>query len=208
MWRRGLVGAGSLDVTWLLALVADALLCLAGAIPAEMSDLATVVALLTLSAVARHVTVTAAAVAGSSSTAAGAAKASSIAATVAAGTTLRAVTSNVTNFATLVAFAATTATVAGTASKSARSTTCSLVRAVTRDMACLATSVAGLFFRRLRAFSAHMACTAAVEASWGASLRAIARLVGCVTAVEAAASTTGSSTTALEIHLLCECIEA
>lgn len=47
-----LVGALSLDVTWLLALVAGALVAgLGGAVAGEMSDLATVVTLLSLGAV-------------------------------------------------------------------------------------------------------------------------------------------------------------
>lgn len=51
MWG-GLVGALSLDVTGLLALVAGALAgCLGGAVSGEMTNFTTVVALLTLGAV-------------------------------------------------------------------------------------------------------------------------------------------------------------
>lgn len=64
-----LVRALSLDVTWLLALITGTLAgCFGGAVSGEMAYFAAVVALLTLGAVARHVAVATAGVAGLTST--------------------------------------------------------------------------------------------------------------------------------------------
>lgn len=83
-FRQSLVGARSLDVTWLLAAVADTLSGgLSGAFAAQMSNFAAVVALLALRTVARHVTKPPASVAGLSARAAAAVATTS--ATVATG---------------------------------------------------------------------------------------------------------------------------
>jgi hypothetical protein len=119
-WR--LVGAGRLDVAGLLALVADTLAVgFGGAVARDVADLAawislvyiylsffilarrTVVALLALRTVTRHVSVSAARVAGLLASA----KAT---VTTAVATALRAVASNVSDLTALVAFLAARAT--------------------------------------------------------------------------------------------------
>jgi hypothetical protein len=164
-------------VAGLLALVADALAVgLSRAVARDVADFAayittsqciykgekkreeerTVVALLSLCAVAGHVAVSAARVAGLLATAK--ATLSTTAAGVAAA--LAAVTSNVSDLAALVAFLASAA--AGREAAAALvAVACGGLSAVARDVAGLTAAVAGLFLGGLRAF------TADVSLAWG-----------------------------------------
>ncbi|KAF2811680.1 uncharacterized protein BDZ99DRAFT_461684 [Mytilinidion resinicola] len=151
-----------------------------------MTDFAAVVALLALGAVARHVAVATARVAGrlslSSAVATGSTAISSSAVSawgsaVATAAILSARTGDVTDFTALVAF------LTGASRSSSEASRGRFGRAVTRDVAGLAASVAGFLGLRLGTLAAQVALLATVVTS-GVSLgRAVARLVGSVTAL-------------------------
>ena len=155
----------------------------------RLESILTVVALLTLSAVTRHMAVAAARVAGlASATTESRSTAGVVAATVAASetATLGAVASNVTVLATLVAFL-----VGGTASTGTASTTAvrgGLAGAVAGDVASLAATVAGALrlrwalLSRLLALAAQMALATTVVACRVALGGAITSLVSGVAA--------------------------
>jgi len=196
-----LVGALGLNVTWLLALVASALArSLGGAVTAQVTNLATVVALLALGTIPRHVAVTSAGVAGLSwttTTTTEAATETSLLATVSAtgtaaiSTSLGAVTSDVSDLGALVALLGSTAT-----GREATATTSSAlngrVGAITGDVTWLTALVACLVLRTLWAFTAHVSFTTTVIALSRASGWAIASLVRSIATVVA---TAGLSTT-------------
>lgn len=127
-------------MTGLLALVAGSLGGgLGGAVTREMADLATVVALLTLGAVTRHVPVATAGVAGLSTLAATTTISATISSLVTSESTtvatgLGAVACNVSNLGALVALLGTTTEATSTRS-STSSTLSSRVGAVTADVA-------------------------------------------------------------------------
>lgn len=182
------------DVAGLLALVADAVL-LAGAVTAQVTDLAAVVALLALSAVARHVAIATAREA-SLRTTTGSTE-STLLSTVAGSS---AVAGNVTDLAALVALSAaggaTTGAVRGSAVALLRSR---LACAVARDVTGFAAPVARLLLCWLGAVTAQMPILAAVVADGVAALGALARLMANLVAVVAGTSALSSST---EIHFI------
>jgi len=194
-----LVWAGGLDVSWLLALVADALRAgFRRTVTAQMTNLSTVVAFLPLSAVAGHVTVATARIAGltalsTATTVSAAVPCVAVPAgssSIPSSTTIGAVTSNVSDLATLVALLASTARIAATLTEtSSWGTTSTWIWAVTRNMTGLATAVTGLFLLRLGTFAAHMAFPTAIIARRGATLGTVASLMRGVAAVIATAST-------------------
>jgi len=183
------------DVTRLLALVADTVL-LAGAVTAQVTDLAAVVALLALGAVARHVAVASAREASLGSTA-GSSTVATLASAVAGSS---AVPGNVANLAALVALstAGSTAASSTVASTVARSTT-SGARAVTRDVASLTAPVARLLLRWRSAVTAQMTILAAVVADRVSTLWALPRLMSNLVAV-VASTASGSLVGSSEIH--------
>lgn len=168
--RRLVVRAGSLDVTGLLALVANTLTTsLSSAVTGDVTDLATVVALLTLSAVTGHVAESTARVAGLGTTTVAAAVATTVA------TTLGAVTSNVSDLAALVALLTTGGTVA---------TGSTTLRALTRQVTGHTAAVASTLLGGLRAVTVDVTLATTVVAGGSTLLGAILSLVGCVTAYE------------------------
>jgi len=190
--------AGSLDVTGLLALIANTLLgWFRRAVTAEMANLTTVVAFLPLSAVARHVAVSTARVASLSLTSSTVSTAVTTLLTLESpttttvstgGTSLGAVTSDVSDLAALVAFLA-SSTGISTLSRRTTSTSSSGIRAVAGDVASLATAVARLLFLRSATFAAYVSFLTTVVAGWGTAFGAVTSLVGAVAAVIAATST-------------------
>lgn len=182
------LGAGALrlDVTRLLALVANLLAAarVLGAVTREMPSLATVVTFASVHTVPGHVADTAARIARlvlvePTTAAAVAARVISSAERVA---TFGAITGNMADFAALVALGAglTAITTAGSGSG---------LRAITRDMAGLTTSIACFgIFRPFRAVTAHMSLTTTVVALGLATVRAIAGLMGVLAAREARTS--------------------
>jgi len=183
------------DVAGLLALVADAVL-LAGAVTAQVANLAAVVALLALGAVARHVAIAAAREA-SLGTTTGSTE-STLLSTVAGSS---AVAGNVTDLAALVALSAAGGTTTGAVRGSA---VVLLLRgrlacAVARDVTSLAAPVARLLLCRLGAVTAQMSILATVVADGVAALGALARLMANLIAVVAGTSALSSST---EIHFI------
>lgn len=176
-----LVRAGSLDVTGLLALVADALTPgLGRAVTREMANLAAVVALLAVSAVTSHVAESTARVASLRAATTEAAAAAAAVATV----VLAAVARNVSDLTALVAFLAATLATLG----AAVAVTTGL-GAITRDVARLAAAVAGLLLGGQGALAANVALATAVVASRGTLLGAVTSLVRDFATVEAATST-------------------
>ncbi|KAE8385161.1 hypothetical protein BDV23DRAFT_165435 [Aspergillus alliaceus] len=123
-----------------------------------MSDLSTVVALLTMGAVTSHVTEATAGVAGLLT----ATKSTSVAAA------LRTVPCNVADPAALITFLATSSTAVAIAG--------GCLRAFTGNMTNTAATVAGLLLRSYCAFTANMSLTTTVVASWGALLWTITGL--------------------------------
>jgi len=188
--HSSLVRAGSLDVATLLALIADALSRRLLAVTAQVANLAAVIALLSLSAVTRHVAVAAARVAGlrtaTTTVAAAAATVATLVSAIAGWTTFRAVAGNVANLATLVALLATW-TAKASAAASAK-VGWSTLRAVARNVSILSAAVARLFLLRFRAFSADVTFSAAVVAGWRAAFWTVTGLVGMVSAVEASST--------------------
>lgn len=161
------VRALSLDVTRLLALVADLLATsrLLGAVAGVVTGLATVVALHAVDTLTRHVAVTTARVAGLSGTAA---EATAATVGVAEGG-LSAVAGNVAELTTLVALSGLSAATAH--------------GAVTGDVAGLAALVAGLVvLHGLGAVTAHVALATAVVALSRSLSRAVTGLVAGRTA--------------------------
>ncbi|KAF2156175.1 hypothetical protein K461DRAFT_91738 [Myriangium duriaei CBS 260.36] len=170
-----LVGAGSLDVAGLLALVADALAAgLGGAVAAQVTDLTTFVALLALGAVAGHVAETTAGVASLATTGSTVATAEPTLAAEAA----TAVAGNVADLAALVALHAATG---GTAERATTGGTTRL-GALARHMAGLTAAIAGLLLLRVLAFAAQVALLAAVVAGGVALVGAVTSLVAGVAA--------------------------
>lgn len=136
----------------------------------QLSCSLTVVALLALGAVARHMTVTAASVAGLTSSTAATASATistAVASTSAEATsTLSAVASDMAYDTTLVAFLPTAAAVATSTAGCSPATTPGgvLVRAFARDMAFLMAAIARLGFLGLSALARDVAFAVAVVA--------------------------------------------
>lgn len=172
-----LVGASGLDVTRLLAFVADTLACgFRGAVARDMANFATVVALLTLSAIASHMTEATARIASLL-----AAAAVAIATVIASA--LMAVTSNVADLAALVAFLT-----AACAAACAAAVAVVRLSAFARDMAYTAAAIAGLFLRSCSAFTADVSLASAVVASGISLVWAVASLMRGIAAVEASTS--------------------
>lgn len=159
----GGVRAGGHHVAGLLALVADTVL-LARAVAGQVADLAAVVALLALGAVAREMTVATARVAGLS-TAAGTERS--------AGTSIStvrlALAGDVANLSALVALSGARA-ITETDLRGAG------VVAIAGDMAGLATLVAGLLLGGLGAFTAHVSVQSTVVAGRSSTLGAFTGL--------------------------------
>lgn len=181
LWALGL------DVSWLSALVAGALSRgLRWAVSAQVTGLAAVVALLSLGAVAGHVSDATARVAGllattvSTGTAA-VASATTTVAGVLVTTSLWAVAGNVSDLGALVAL------LAGSTAESASGTHAlsGWVGAVTADVSGLAALVAGLVLWSLWALTAHVSLTTTVVALGWATGWAITGLVSLVTTVVA-----------------------
>jgi hypothetical protein len=190
----GGVGASGLDVTSLLALVADLLATsvLLGAVTAEVTVLTAVVALGSVGTVARHVAITTAAVALLLLAAVAAAATLVVgrlvaATTIAAAAAIHAVPGNVAQLAALVALnARATATASGATGGTS-------LGAVTRDVAGLVAAVAGLVvLGALGAITAHMALISAVVALGRSPVGALTGLVS--------SGTTGVASTSGEIH--------
>jgi len=167
------VGALSLNVSRLLALVADLLATssLLGAITGVVTRLAAVVALHAVNTLAGHMAVAAAGVAGLASTATEAASAAAAAASttavgvaergLAAEGRLGAVAGNVSHLTTLVALSSLAASAAAAAATGATSSN----GAITRDMARLAALIAGLVvLHGLSAVTAHVTLATTVVA--------------------------------------------
>jgi len=179
-----------LYVPCLFTLVTAALTrALRRAVSAEMSDFATVVALLTLGAIAAHVTITAAGVASLSTLSATVAATVTTTTVASLGVTsgLWAVTSDVADLSALVAFLRSTTSREATTTTSGRASALGRrVGAIAADVACLTTLVASLVLWSLWAFSAHMSFTTAVVALSRATGRAVTGLVRSIATVVAA----------------------
>jgi len=165
-----------------------------------MANLATVVALLSLSAITRHMAVATTGVAGLTAlTTTESATIATLVTTISAAATittssLRAVTSNMANLGALVALLTTSAATTSREAATTTSTTVSgWVSAITRDVTRLTALVAGLVLRTLRAFTAHVSFTTTVVALGWASSRAVTGLVRGIATVVAAAAL-GSTT--------------
>lgn len=186
-----------LDVAGLMAPVAGLLvLGSSGALLGQMSGEAAVVALGTVDTVARHVSKTAARVAGLL-----ALVTTATAATALVGAGIRAVPGNMTGLAALVALASGAALhTAAAATTNGRG-----LAAITRDVAGLSAAVACLVPRilvgRSGAVAAHMALLAAVVASRGSLLGAVTGLVSKITASEAGAAAALVTSARVLIHL-------
>lgn len=176
-----LVGASGLDVTRLLAVVANALaLSLGRAVAGDVANLTTVVALLSVGAVAGHVAESAARVASLLTAAVTATETTTVA------TALGAVARNVSDTTALVAFLAT----GGTAAVALAGR----LGAFPGDVAGGAAAVTRLLLGSYCAFTANMSLATAVVAGRSALLGTVAGLVSGFATVEAA---TASS---LETH--------
>jgi len=191
---RALVGALSLDVAWLLALVAGSLgRGLGWTVSGQMTNLATVVAFLALGTITGHVSVTTARVASLSTVVATVTTTTAVStisiATVVITTSLWAVTGNVSNFRALVALLGRAATRKTTTAGSSIS---SWVLAVPRDVTGLTALVASLVLGTLRALTAHVTLVTAVVALGRATGWAVTGLMGGVIAVVAAANCTAT----------------
>jgi len=183
-------------MTGLLALVADTLrVRFSRAVARQVTDFATVVALLALSAVAAHVAVTAARVTGLAAAAAAAtgiasaetSPVSTAGASIAAAETasaLGAVPSDMANLTALVALL--------TATRSAGSAETAATRlagwAITRQMICSTAVVASLLLGWFSAVAREVALLSAVVARRGPFVWAVPRLVGGVAAIVAGAT--------------------
>lgn len=171
----------SLDVSWLAALVAGALgRGLGWAVTGEVADLTAVVALLSVGAVAGHVSNTAARVAvlWASTVLLVAVGLLSVVVETTLGTGLWAVAGNVSDLGALVAL------LVGLAEGAALWTGTLLwgVLAVAGDVAWLAALVAGLVLWSLWALTGHVSLTAAVVALGWSTGWAVAGLVSVITA--------------------------
>lgn len=197
------LGAHSHNMTGLLALVANTIL-LGGTVTAQVADLTTVVALLALGAVTRHVSVTTTGVAGlsaaalssvgRSATVAALATIGSTATTTTTTTTVGAVASNVSDLTAFVALSS-----SGGAAEGTTTTTLLGTRIVTLagQMANFTAFIARLLLRSLLAFTAQMAILTAVVANGVAALRALASLMTALATI--VASTTANGTAAIVI---------
>lgn len=185
-----LVGAVALDVSSLLATVADALVGgLRRAVTRQVSNLAAVVALLSLCAVTAHVAESAARVASSlTSTTAISTGTTSITATIAAATiatTLSAVTRDVAPLAAFVALLSASSTLGGETS--------TFLGAVTADVTGSTAAIACLLGLRLGAFAAQVPLLSAIVTG-GVTL---GRALGCaVSHFAAVVATTATGTSA------------
>lgn len=198
------LGAHSHNMTGLLALVANTIL-LGGTVTAQVADLTTVVALLALGAVTRHVSVTTTGVAGlsaaalssvgRSATVAALATIGSTATTTTTTTTVGAVASNVSDLTAFVALSSS----GGAAEGTTTTTTLLGTRIVTLagQMANFTAFIARLLLRSLLAFTAQMAILTAVVANGVAALRALASLMTALATI--VASTTANGTAAIVI---------
>lgn len=174
-----LVRASGLDVSRLLALVANSFtLGFSGAVAGYMSNISTVVALLTMSAVAGHV-----AKATTRVTSLLATTVSSVTETASIVTALGAVARNMADLAAFVAFLA---AAGSTIVVIARTGLGTLARNVSSNTA----AVARLLLRSYCTLAADMALATTVIASRSSLLRTVASLVRGIAAVEA--STTSS----------------
>lgn len=185
------LGASGHHVTGLLALVADTVL-LAGALAGQVTDLSAVVALLTLGAVARQVSVTTARVTSLLTTSTEATL--GLATAEAAGAAVSgALTGNVSDLSALVALGTSRRLVAA-AHAGAAALHAAGLGAVTRKVTDLIAPVAGLLLLRTSALTAHVSVLSAVVAHGSTTLGAFTSLVSSLAAVVTSA-TTGSSTT-------------
>lgn len=165
----------------LFAVVANSLaFSLSGAVARDVSNLSTVVALLSMGAVASHVTESAAGVASLLAPA----ESTAISACI---TALRAVTSNVTNPSTLVALLA--------ASGAAEALSRGCLGAFARDVSGSTAAITRLLLGSYCAFTADMALSTAVVASRGTLLGTVTGLMRSFTTVKA------STTSSLETHI-------
>lgn len=146
----------------------------------------TVVALLALGTISGHVAVSSARVASlprPTATTVTAAVAALTLETASVSTTLGAVTSDVSDLSAFVAFLTTSARISTSATASTSSSTAGRrIWTVAGDVAGFAAAVARFLLLRSATLAAHMSLFAAVVACWGAALRAIASLMGAVTA--------------------------
>jgi len=191
------LGAHSHDMTGLLALVANTIL-LRGAVTAQVTDLTTVVALLALGAVTRHVSVTTTGVAGLSATALSSVRRSATVAALAAigstattTTTVGAVAGNVSDLTAFVALSSGRGAAEGATLLGIGIVT--LAGQVTNFTAL----IARLLLRSLLAFAAQMAILTAVVANGVAALGALASLMTALATI--VASTTANGTAAIVI---------
>jgi len=165
-----------------------------------MTNLTTVVTLLTLRTVSRHMAKASASIASlttgsSTTTTTTAAKPSTkAAAAIAAAATIGAIASYVTDLATFVALSPAATTIATTGTTG---TTGARILTVTRDMARITATVACLFFSRKGAFTAHMALLATVVARGSAPFRTVSSLMRSVTTIVAP---TGTACRSSEFH--------
>jgi len=175
-------GAVARDVTFLAAIVTG-FRCRLRTVPGDVADSVAVIALRSLSAVARQVASTSASVASLSSSTSPSSVASS---TSAATAGLWAGAGDVSDLSTLVAFLTTASTAAASTSATARTPVLAsasasapsrsrgvVVGAVSRDMPCFAALVAGLRLGFLGAFPRTVASPAAIVACWIAPTRAL-----------------------------------
>jgi len=167
-------------VTRLLALVADTVL-LRRALAGEMADLAAVVALLSLSAVAGKMSVSAARVAGLGALLAVSTGTGTVSTR---GTTSRALTGDVSDLAALVALSTTTG---GT--ETALAAHLGSLSAVAGKMTRLSAAVARLLLLGAGALAGHVTILATVVADGGTALRAFPSLMTGLAAVVASTST-------------------
>lgn len=196
------VRAVTRDVTLLLALVACSSTGtgLRWAVTAQVANLTTVVALLALGAVARHVAETAAGVASLLATTllttVSATESTTVAALLAVATllttettSLLAVAGDVADLSALVALLSTSTAERTTGWAASSSTLGALARQVTS----LTALVAGLLLLRVLAFARQVALFTAVVAGWVSLGWAVTGLVRRVAAVVAGATASGSS---------------
>lgn len=157
-----------------------------------MTDLATVVALLTLGAITRHVAVTTARVASLSTTTLATVRGGTTTVTALAtvgSTAVGAVASDMANLATLVAFGS-----SGRATERATTLLGVGVVALTGQVANFTALVARLLLRSLLAFTAQMTILSAVVANGVTALGTLASLMTALTTVVASTAANGTAT--------------
>jgi len=173
-------------MTGLLALVADTIL-LARTVTRQVTNLTTVVALLTLGAIAGQVTVSTARVAGLLAATTTTTTRSAVRPRATEATTIgRALASNVADLTTFIAFC--TALIATTTTTALRLSGGRIVT-FAREMARLTAAIAGLLLLRTSAFAAHVPVLSTVVANRSSTLGAIASLMTSLAAVVAGTTT-------------------